>query len=67
MLECDHEEADSRMFIHAQYTAENENAGRVIITSPDTDVAVLVLLLDVVKTWHLVCRGRTMVQLRNLR
>ena len=23
-LECDHEEADSRMFIHAHYAAENE-------------------------------------------
>ena len=42
-LECDHEEADSRMFIHAHYAAENENADRVIITSPDTDVAVLCL------------------------
>ena len=42
-LECGHEEADSRMFIHAHYAAENENAGRVIITSPDTDVAVLCL------------------------
>ena len=42
-LECDHEEADSRMFIHAHYAAENENAGHVIITSPDTDVAVLCL------------------------
>ena len=42
-LECDHEETDSRMFIHAHYAAENENAGRAIITSPDTDVAVLCL------------------------
>ena len=42
-LECDHEETDSRMFIHAHYAAENENASRVIITSPDTDVAMLCL------------------------
>ena len=40
-LKCDHEEADSRMFIHTHYAAENKNAGRVIFTSPDTDVAVL--------------------------
>ena len=43
-LECDHEEADSRMFIHADYDAENKNACHVIITSPDTDVSVLCLL-----------------------
>ena len=39
-LECDHEEADSRMFIHAHCAAENEHAGHFILTSPDTDVAV---------------------------
>ena len=35
-LECDREEADSRMFIHAHYAAESENAGSAIVTSPDT-------------------------------
>ena len=35
-LECDREEADSRMFIHAHYAAESENAGSAVVTSPDT-------------------------------
>ena len=34
-LECDHEEADSRMFIHAHYAAESENASSAIVTPPD--------------------------------
>ena len=42
-LECDREEADSRMFIHAHYAAESENAGSAIVTSPDTDAAVFCL------------------------
>ena len=42
-FECDHQEADSRMFIHAHYAAEGENAGSAIVTSPDKDAAVLCL------------------------
>ena len=61
-LECDHEEADSRMFIHAHYAAENENAGRVIITSPDTDVAVLCLfhcsMLNISELWFYIGTGK---------
>ena len=36
----DHEEADSKMFMYAKYLADH-GAKRIIITSPDTDVAVL--------------------------
>ena len=54
-FEWDHEEADGRMFFHAHYAAENENAGRVIITSPNIDVAVLCLFhcstLNINKLW----------------
>ena len=54
-VKCDNGEADSRMFIHAHYAAENENVGRVIITSPDTDVVVLCLfhysMLNINKLW----------------
>ena len=42
-FECDREEADSRMFIHAHYAAESKNAGSAIVTLPDTDAAVLCL------------------------
>ena len=36
----DHEEADSKMFVYAKYHADH-GAKQIIITSPDTDVAVL--------------------------
>ena len=59
-LESDHEEADSRMFIHTHYAAESENAGSAIFTSPDTDAAVLLFVSlfhaefhrAVVSYWH---------------
>ena len=61
-LKCDHEEADSRMFIHAHCAAENENAGRVIITLPDTDVAVLCLfhcsMLNINELWFHIYTGK---------
>ena len=40
-LESDHEEADSRMTVHARYAVEHEGVGCLKITSPDMDVAVL--------------------------
>ena len=45
-LYSDHEEADSRMFVHCQYIANqlsdiNSSSKRIIIFSPDTAVAVL--------------------------
>ena len=45
-LYSDHEEADSRMFVHCEYIANqlsdiNNSTRRIIIFSPDTDVAVL--------------------------
>ena len=57
-----HEETDSRMFIHAHYAAENENASHVILTSPDTDVAVLCLfhcsMLNINELWFHTSTGK---------
>ena len=39
-LQSDHEEADTRLLLHAKYVSEAE-AGRIVIQSPDTDVLVL--------------------------
>ena len=39
-LECSHEEADTRILLHAQHAAEGGH-GTVIIRSPDTDVAII--------------------------
>ena len=39
-LECSHEEADTRILLHAQHAAEAGH-GTVIIHSPDTDVAII--------------------------
>ena len=54
-FKCDHEEADSRMFIHAHYAAESENAGSAVVTLPDTDPPVLCLFhcstLNFIKLW----------------
>ena len=38
-LRSDHEEADTRLLLHAKHAAETHN--RIVIQSPDTDVAVL--------------------------
>ncbi|KAJ8030514.1 hypothetical protein HOLleu_26961 [Holothuria leucospilota] len=44
-LFCDHEEADTRLLLHARHAAETTS--NIIISSPDTDVAVIALsLLD---------------------
>ena len=43
-LECTHEEADTRMFFHAVRTSSN-GFQTVVIRSPDTDVAVLGVVL----------------------
>jgi len=45
-LYSDHEEADSRIFVHCEYIANqssdiNNSSKRTIVFSPDTDVAVL--------------------------
>ena len=40
-LFCDHEEADTRLLLHAQHAAESNSS--VIIKSPDTDVAIIAL------------------------
>ena len=61
-LDCDCEEADSRMFIHAHYAAESENAGSAIVTSPDTDAAVLCLfhcsMLNFIELWFHTGNGK---------
>ena len=45
LLCSDHEEADSRIFVHCEYFVnqlpENRSTKRIIIFSPDTDLAVL--------------------------
>ena len=43
-LECDHEECDTRVFLHAHHAAQEHET--VIIKSPDTDVAVIALSLQ---------------------
>ena len=43
-LNCDHEEADTRLLLHARHAAESNST--VIIRSPDTDVAVIALTLQ---------------------
>ena len=40
-LACDHEEADSKMFVFTNYIIQRNQIERVIIQSPDTDVAVI--------------------------
>ena len=40
-LNCDHEEADTRMFLHAKHAANSSS--QVVIKSQDTDVFVLAL------------------------
>ena len=40
-LSCDHEEADSKMFVFASHLVNNFGCSRIIISSPDTDVAGL--------------------------
>jgi hypothetical protein len=40
-LACDHEEADTKMFVHAQHAAAASDV--VVIKSPDTDVFVIAL------------------------
>ena len=61
-LKCDHEKADRRMFIHVHYAAESENAGSAIITSPDTDAAVLCLFhcftLNFIELWFHTGNGK---------
>ncbi|XP_056105946.1 uncharacterized protein LOC130084505 [Rhinichthys klamathensis goyatoka] len=43
-LTCDHEECDTRVFLHAQHAAQEHQT--VVIKSPDTDVAVIALSLQ---------------------
>ena len=43
-LSCDHEEADTRLLLHAHHTASNFN--NVIIQSPDTDVMIISLAVS---------------------
>ena len=44
-LKCTHDEADTRMFLHALHIA-NSGSQTIIIKSPDTDVAVLAISVD---------------------
>ena len=40
-LRCDHEEADTRMYLHAHHASHTDSVDTVIIRSPDTDVVIL--------------------------
>jgi hypothetical protein len=44
-LQCNHEEADTRVFLHAQHAANNGYAS-VIITAQDTDILVMAVALE---------------------
>lgn len=43
-LRCDHEEADTRMLLHAYYAADHSQS--VVIKSVDTDVFIIALALS---------------------
>ena len=40
-LQSDHEKADSHMFIYARYLVTNNQVGRIITASPDTDILII--------------------------
>ena len=42
-LECSHEEADTRLLLHACHAARSNNYPTITIKSPDTDVVVLAI------------------------
>ena len=39
-LECDHEEADTRLLLHSSHAVKN-GCSSIVVESPDTDVAAL--------------------------
>ena len=43
LLECTYEEADDRIFFHANHAIKIKNYGSVVIASPDTDTFVSAL------------------------
>ena len=40
-LQCDHEEADSHMFVHIRHAMETFSSEKVVLWSIDTDVAIM--------------------------
>ena len=54
-LQCSHEEADTRLLLHAAHAAET-GSSNVVIRSPDTDVAVLACALSSDIPAHLLFR-----------
>ena len=40
-LRSDHEEADTRLFLHAKHAADGHQSSRIVIQSPDTNVFLL--------------------------
>ena len=40
-LECDHEQAATHMFLHAKYIAVTSGSQRIVISFPDTNMAVI--------------------------
>ena len=43
-LACDHEEADTRLFLHAAHASQSHDT--IMIKSPDTDVAIIFIALS---------------------
>ena len=60
-LKCDHEEADTRLLFHAKHASESYS--KVMISSPDTDVAIIALslygLFEHIHFCFLTGKGRT--------
>ena len=65
-LECSHEEADTRLLLHAAHAAQNGSMN-IVICSPDTDVAVLaVSLLPELREANVFLRTGRLSRLRHI-
>ena len=69
-LQCDHEEADTRLFLHAHHAANVEEADNIIIRSPDTDVFMIAVscaqLLHARLFLHLTSRNGRIIQVNKI-
>ena len=66
LLKCTHEEADDRIFFHANHAIKIRNYGSVVIASPDTDIFVSALhrfcklkYFDLKELWFVSGRGNS--------
>ena len=65
-MECTHEEADNRIFFHANHAIKIENYGSVVIACPDTDIFVSaphhfckLKYFDLEELWFVSVRGNS--------